>query len=151
MNDSWLDEHIAALRALKTLTEHQRLLLTLIDRTPRDNEDERKLVALIKAEKAAARAQKARASANRILKDETLARRRSGDQVRIVRGALIDWSILEGHDMGELLGALLELVEYGTDMDRERWKTRGDAVLERSPGWQSPTRSRHTTHLAAEV
>ena len=142
MNDHWLNERIKVLRTLKTPNEHQHMLLVLFDKTPRDSEDERKLAALVKAEKANERAQKARASASRILKEERLAKRRSRDQMRIVRGALIDWSILEGRDMGELLGALLELVEHGTDAERERRKVRGDALLDRSAGWRAPAASR---------
>jgi hypothetical protein len=138
MNDHWLNERIKAMRALKTLNEHQQMLLTLFDKTPRDSEDERKLAALIKAEKANERAMKARATASRILKEERLAQRRARDQMKIVRGALIDWSTLEGRDTGELLGALLELVERGTDTERKRWKARGDALLDKSSAWRAP-------------
>ena len=140
MTDPWLSERIKALRSLKTPNEHQHMLLTLHDKATRTSEDDRKFVALIKAEKAADRAQKARTSASRMLKEERLARRRAGDQLKIVRGALIDWSILEGRDMGELLGALLELVEQGTETEREHWKARGDALLERSSAWRAPPR-----------
>lgn len=143
MSDQWLNERVEALRALKTPNEHQQMLLTLHDKVPRSTEDERKLAALIKAERAAGRAQKARATASRILKEERLAKRRTRDHVTIVRGALVDWSVLEGRDMGELLGALLELVEHGTDTERERWKARGDALLERSAAWRAPTRTGH--------
>ena len=58
MNDHWLNERIKVLRTLKTPNEHQHMLLVLFDKTPRDSEDERKLAALVKAEKTNERAHK---------------------------------------------------------------------------------------------
>ncbi|WP_052409501.1 conjugal transfer protein TraD [Paraburkholderia oxyphila] len=131
MNDPWLNERIGALRALKTPTEHQRALLVLFDDPARGIDEERKLAALVKAEKAALRAQKARANATRALKEDRLLQRRARDQLAIVHSALIDCAVLENRDPGELLGALLCFIEQGAPCDRQSWKQAGDALIAR--------------------
>ena len=129
MSDQWINERLRQLRSQKSLSDHQRTLLLLVDNPARTRDDERKLAALIKAEKAAERAQKARATATRIINAEKLSERKARDHRSILKGALIDWAVLEGRDMGELLGALLELTETGMPEDRARWKQQGDALL----------------------
>ena len=62
MHDEWLTARIAYLRGLKSPSDQQRLLLLLADKPERSNDDNRKLSALVKAEKAAERAQKAKAN-----------------------------------------------------------------------------------------
>ena len=139
MNDLWLKERVRAIRALKNPSEHQRALLLLFDNPSRDIDEERKLAALVKAEKAAARAQKARANAARALKEDRLSQRRARDQLAIVRGALIDCAVLENHDPGELLGALLCFIDQGTPCDRQSWKQTGDALIARQIAAGVPT------------
>lgn len=129
MMDQWTTQRLRHLRGLKALSDHQRTLLLLVDRSPRTDDDERKLAALIKAEKAAERAQKARATATRIINAEKRAERKAQDHLTILRGALVNWAVLEGRDLGELLGALLEFTESGMPEDRSRWKEQGDALL----------------------
>ncbi|WP_133254429.1 hypothetical protein [Paraburkholderia unamae] len=82
-----MNERIGVIRELKTPTEHQRALLALFDNPVRRADEERKLAALVKAEKAAVRAQKARANATRVLKEDRLLQRRARDQLAIVRSA----------------------------------------------------------------
>jgi len=129
MMDQWTTQRLRHLRGLKALSDHQRTLLLLVDKSPRTDDDERKLAALIKAEKAAERAQKARANATRIINAEKRAERKAQDHLTIFKGALINWAVLEGRDLGELLGALLEFTESGMPEDRSRWKEQGDALL----------------------
>ncbi len=149
MNDPWLKERVVSLRALKNPTEHQRALLALYDNPARDIDEDRKLSALVKAEKAAARAQKARANAARALKQDRLAQRRARDQLAIVRSALIDCAVLENRDPGELLGALLCFIDQGAPCDRQSWKQAGDALLARQIAAGMPTtRSRNRTSRA---
>jgi hypothetical protein len=131
MTDQWINERLVLLRSLKTLNDHQRLLLMLADKWPRTTHDERKLAALVKAEKAAERAEKARNSASCIIDQEKLTERKTRNHRAILKGALIDWTVLEGKDRGELLGALLEFAENGTPDDRSRWKHQGDALISR--------------------
>jgi len=145
MNDPWLKERVRAIRALKNPTEHQRALLLLFDNPARNIDEERKLSALAKAEKAASRAQKARANAARALKEDRLSQRRARDQLAIVRGALIDCAVLENRDPGELLGALLCFIEQGTPCDRESWKQTGDALIARQMTAGVPTARTRTT------
>jgi len=139
MNDPWLKERVRAIRALKNPSEHQRTLLLLFDNPARDIDEDRKLLALVKAEKAAVRAQKARANAARALKEDRLSQRRARDQLAIVRGALIDCAVLENRDPGELLGALLCFIDQGTPSDRQSWKQTGDALIARQMTAGVPT------------
>ncbi|PRE45409.1 conjugal transfer protein TraD [Burkholderia multivorans] len=140
MNDPWLTSYVATLRALKTPTEHQRVLLMLFDRSVRSADDERRLAALIRAEKAAFRAQKARANATRTLKEDRLPKRRARDQLAIVRSALVDYAMLEDRDPGELLGALLCFIDQASVEDRKRWKQEGDALIARQLMRRIPAR-----------
>jgi hypothetical protein len=128
MTDQWINERLVLLRSLKTLNDH-RLLLMLADKWPRTAHDECKLAALVKAEKSAERAEKARDNASRIIDAEKLAERETRNHRAILKSALIDLTVLEGKDLGELLGALLEFTENGTADDRSRWKQQGEAML----------------------
>jgi CTP:molybdopterin cytidylyltransferase MocA len=77
--DKWLAERLAYLRGLKAPSDQQRLLLMLADKPDRTADDGRKLAALVRAEKAAERAQKARADAARIINAEKAAERKARD------------------------------------------------------------------------
>jgi len=131
MIDDWTQERLRQLRRSRTLSTHQRTLLLLAGREARTEEEERTFAVLIKAEKAAARAQKAKASATRAMNRERHAERKSREQISILKGALTDWAVLEGHDIAELLGALLEFAASGALEDRARWKETGDALIEK--------------------
>jgi hypothetical protein len=141
MKDQWLDEYVPTLRELKTPTAHQRAMLILFDKPDRSADEERKLSVLIAAEKAALRAQRARANAARALKDDRLLKRRARDQLAIVRGALIDYAVLESRDPGELLGALLRFMDEGTPSERQSWKQEGDALIARQIARGLPQRN----------
>jgi hypothetical protein len=85
MTDQWINERLVLLRSLKTLNDHQRLLLMLADKWPRTTHDERKLAALVKAEKAAERAEKARNSASCIIDQEKLTERKTRNHRAILK------------------------------------------------------------------
>ena len=137
MHDEWLTARIAYLRGLKSPSDQQRLLLLLADKPERSNDDNRKLTALVKAEKAAERAQKAKANAARIVNAEKAAERKARDrELYQAAGLLILAGLVDSKtgrptvDRGELLGALLGLAKVPLDdQRRSEWKRAGDALL----------------------
>ena len=137
MQDNWLNARLAYLRGLKHPTDHQRLLLLLAEKPDRTPEDERKLTALVRAEKAAERAQKARANAARIVNREKLVERKARDRelynaagLMILAGLVDSRTGMPTLDRGELLGALMELSRVAPEDERKaQWKRNGDALL----------------------
>lgn len=137
MNDQWITERLAYLRGLKSPNDQQRLFMLLADKTERTADDNRKLAALVKAEKAAERAQKARANAARIVNAEKEAARKARDRELyqsaglLILAGLVDTSTgAPSIDRGELLGALLGLSKVPADDSRRaEWKRAGDALL----------------------
>lgn len=135
--DKWLADRVAYLRGLKAPSDHQRLLLLLAEKPDRTADDGRKLAALVRAEKAAERAQKARADAARIITAEKAAERKARDHELYKAAGLLSLAGLVDKatgkptlDHGELLGGLLALVAV-PPAQREGWKRRGDALLAR--------------------
>lgn len=137
MHDEWLTSRIAYLRGLKSPSDQQRLLLLLAEKPERTSDDNRKLSALLKAEKAAERAQKARANAARIVNAEKAAERKARDRelyqsagLLILAGLVDSGTGSPTLDRGELLGALLGLSKVATDDPRRAdWKRAGDTLL----------------------
>lgn len=137
MQDDWLNARLAYLRGLKAPTDHQRLLLLLVDKPERTPEDARKIMALVRAEKAAERAQKARANAARIVNADKLAVRKARDRelynaagLMILAGLVDSRTGMPVRDRGELLGALMALAKVPLDdPGRGQWKHAGDALL----------------------
>lgn len=137
MHDEWLTARIAYLRGIKSPSDQQRLLLLLADKPERSNDDNRKLAALVRAEKAAERAQKAKANAARIVNAEKAAERKARDrELYQAAGLLILAGLVDSKtgrptvDRGELLGALLGLAKVPLDdQRRSEWKRAGDALL----------------------
>lgn len=135
--DDWLKSKTDYLRGLKAPSDQQRLLLALAEKTDRTRDDERKLAALVRAEKAADRALKARADAARIVNAEKLAERKARDHEMYNAAGLLSLAgLLDARtgkpliDRGELLGALLELAKVPAgDQRRGAWKRAGDALL----------------------
>lgn len=133
----WLEDRVAYIRGLKSPNDHQRLLLLLNDKKDATDDDRRKLVALIRAEKAAEKAQRAKASVAKIVNAEKEAERKRRNHELYESGGLL---ILAGLvdtktgkptlDRGELLGALLGLAKVpADDVRRSDWKRAGDALL----------------------
>ncbi|GJQ54214.1 MAG: hypothetical protein HKUEN07_07830 [Rhodocyclaceae bacterium] len=137
MQDDWMTARLAYLRGLKHHTDHQRLLLLLADKPDRTPEDERKLAALVRAEKAAERAQKARANAARIVNEEKLMERKARDRelynaagLMILAGLVDSRTGMPVLDRGELLGALMELSRVAPEDEcKAQWKRKGDGLL----------------------
>jgi len=137
MQDDWITGRLAYLQGLKSPSDHQRLLLLLAEKPDRTPEDERKLTALVRAEKAAERAQKARANAARIVNAEKLSVRKARDRelynaagLMILAGLVDSRTGMPVLDRGELLGALMELSRVSPEDERKaQWKRKGDALL----------------------
>ena len=133
----WLEDRVAYIRGLKSPNDHQRLLLLLNDKKDATDDDRRKLVALIRAEKAAEKAQRAKASVAKIVNAEKLAERKNRDhQLYQSAGLLILAGLVDTKtgkptlDRGELLGALMGLAKVPSDdARRSDWKRAGDALL----------------------
>ena len=133
----WLEDRVAYIRGLKSPNDHQRLLLLLNDKKDATDDDRRKLVALIRAEKAAEKAQRAKASVAKIVNAEKQAERKNRDhQLYQSAGLLILAGLVDTKtgnptlDRGELLGALLGLAKVpADDVRRSDWKRAGDALL----------------------
>lgn len=136
-NDEWMESRLAYLRGLKAPSEQQQLLMLLAEKPDRTSTDERKLAALVRAEKASERATKARADAARILNAEKAAQRKVRDrELYQSAGLLILAGLVDTKtgrptlDRGELLGALLGLAKVPpNDARRGDWKRAGDAKL----------------------
>ena len=135
--DKWLNERLAYIRGLKAPNDQQRLMLMLAEKGTLSADEARKLNALIRAEKAAERAQKARADAARIVNAEKVSERKARDhELYQVAGLLSLAGLVDKHsgkpmtDRGELLGALLGLAKVPADDSRRaEWKRAGDALL----------------------
>ena len=138
--EEWLTMRIAYLRGLKSPTEMQKLLMLIADKPDRTAEEEKKLNAVIRAEKAAEFAAKAKAEASNIINAEKKAEAERDRKARTKRlielGALFDLAGLDGRDRGALLGALLGMANVHDSERWANWKRQGDALLaekERKP------------------
>ena len=139
--NQWLKSRMAYLQGLKSLTDQQELMVILaekIDRTPQDN---KKLAALVRAEKANVRAAKARQEAANLINAERKAtaeaERKARDHEMYQAAGLLSLADLVDKktgkpnvDRGQLLGALLGLAKVPHDDPRRiEWKRAGDAML----------------------
>ncbi|MQT44722.1 MULTISPECIES: conjugal transfer protein TraD [unclassified Pseudomonas] len=137
MQDEWITIRTAYISGLKSPNDQQRLLLALAEKSDHTAEDKRKLAALVRAEKAADRAQRAKADAARIINGEKAKERKARDhELYQSAGLLILAGLVDTKtgkptiDRGELLGALLGLAKVPADDPRRGdWKRAGDALL----------------------
>ena len=135
--DKWLNERLAYIRGLKAPNDQQRLMLILAEKGTLSADEARKLNALIRAEKAAERAQKARADVARIMNAEKALLRKARDHelyqsagLLILAGLVDTKTGIATMDKGELLGALVSLANANTPAEkRAEWKARGDALM----------------------
>jgi hypothetical protein len=140
-NDTWLDDRVKFLKALRTRTEQQELIVLLAENKNRSVLDTKKLAALVKAEKASIRANKARQEAVSLINAEkkslAIAARNARTHELCESAGLMGLAglvdTLTGKptiDRGELLGALLGLAKVPADDSRRtEWKRAGDAML----------------------
>lgn len=129
----WLQDRVAYLKGLKSPNDQQALLVLLAEKPNRDAQDEKKLAALIRAEKASIRATKARQdAANLIHADKRAAmeaERKARNHRLITQGVLFDLAGLGHRSKGELLGLLLVAASTTDDQRWASWKQRGDTLL----------------------
>lgn len=137
----WLAARVTYLKGLKSRNDQQELLVLLAEKTTRTPQDDKKLAALLRAEKASVRAAKARQEAANLINAErkTAAEteRKARDHELYQAAGLLSLAGLVDKktgkptmDRGQLLGALLGLAKVAQDDPRRAdWKRAGDALL----------------------
>lgn len=132
MNNDWLSEKTTYISALKNPSDVQKLLLELAQIQYRTPEQEKKLNALIKAEKAMDRANKQKIAVRKLLNAEKEAERKARTRHLIQLGALFEIAKLDQRDPAELLGILLKAAQIDpNDMKWHIWKDLGTQILEK--------------------
>lgn len=144
IKDEWLKDKIAYLKGLKTVNQQQELMLLLAEKPVRDAKEEKTLNALIRAEKATDRANKARQEAMNMIRAEKKAEQ---DAIRKARthelcksAGLLGLAGLVDTETGkptiepsELLGALIGLASVPADHPkRAEWRQIGAERLKKS-------------------
>lgn len=134
----WLGDRIKHIKGLKSPNDQQALLVALAEKDNRSDLEEKKLAALIRAERASVRATKARQEAANLIYAEqreaaTAARKQRTNRL-ILQGLLFDLAGLETRSRGELLGLLLSASTMTDQARWASWKERGDALLAEKSG-----------------
>jgi NurA-like 5'-3' nuclease len=130
MNTPWLSEKTTYIAALKNPTEVQQLLLELSKILAPTQEQEKKLLALIKAEKAIDRANKEKIAVRKLLNAEKETQRKARTRHLIQLGALFEIAALDQRNPAELLGILLKTAEIAPDDPKwEIWAEIGQNCL----------------------
>lgn len=134
----WLGDRIKHIKGLKSPNDQQALLVALAEKDNRSDPEEKKLAALIRAERASVRATKARQEAANLIYAEqreaaTAARKQRTNRL-ILQGLLFDLAGLETRSRGELLGLLLSASTMTDQARWASWKERGDALLAEKSG-----------------
>ena len=133
--ETWLQDRVTFLKGVKSRTDQQELLVVLAEKENRTSQDNKKLAALVRAEKASVRAAKARQEATNLINAEKKAAKEADRKARnhrlILQGVLFDLAGLETRSRGELLGMLLAgAASAGADAQKwATWKAKGDALL----------------------
>ncbi|MDP3330796.1 MAG: hypothetical protein Q8S55_02185, partial [Methylococcaceae bacterium] len=81
-NAEWLNNRVLTLKALKSRTEQQNILIELFDKQNRTPQDDKKFNALVRAEKAAERANKAKQAASNLIQAEKHAEKKAERKAR---------------------------------------------------------------------
>lgn len=128
---SWEAKRVQYIDGLKKPSEAQQLFALLFKKAPRTELEEKKLTALVKAEKATERALNARVAVSKIINEGKADERRARNHRLIQQGLLLDFAGLEAWDRGLLLGALLSMGKSDaiTPEKKADWKRAGDALL----------------------
>ena len=119
MTNDWLSEKLTYISALKNPNDAQQLLLELAQIKYRTPDQEKKINALIKAEKAIDRANKQKVAVRKLLNAEKEAERKARTRHLIQLGALFEIANLDQRNPAELLGVLLKTAEI--DPNDEKW------------------------------
>lgn len=132
-NNDWLQDRVAYLKGLKSPSDQQALLVLLAEKQQRTPQDEKKLAAIVRAEKASVKAAKARQDAANLINAEKKAAKEADRKARnhrlILQGVLFDLAGLENRSRGELLGLLLAAATTDDPQRWASWKAKGDALL----------------------
>ncbi|MEA0692909.1 conjugal transfer protein TraD, partial [Xanthomonas campestris pv. campestris] len=109
----------------------QQLLAILYKKANRTEAENKKLAALIKAEKATERALNANAAITKMLNGAKEDERRARNHRLIQQGILFDLVGLDTRSRGEMLGALIAAVASAKANPEHwaTWKAKGDALL----------------------
>ena len=129
------DGHLPFLKALSRPTDYQKLLIELFEKTDRSPTEDKKLIALIRTEKANIRANKAKKDMQHLLnaeknKEKTLERKQRTKRL-IELGALFDIAELGQHDPATLVGMLTNIsTAIAPDSDKwTNWHKQGVSIL----------------------
>ena len=139
-NNEWFIARLAYLSGLKAPNDQQKLMLELAKKVTLTDDEQRKMKALIRAEKAAERALKARADVAKIVNAEKALKRKARDHALyqaaglMIVGKLVDTKTGEPFmQPDELLGALLEVAQAAQSPDkRAAWKAKGAEAFKQS-------------------
>ncbi|WP_099137746.1 conjugal transfer protein TraD [Xenorhabdus innexi] len=133
--DEWLQTRISYITGLKSPTEQQRLLVKLAGIKNPTRDEGRKLTVLIRAEKAAERAMKAKGAAARVINAERLAARKARNHEMFKVAGLVSLAGLVDKKTGQLtldagtfVGALSKL-SVCTPEKLQELKTLGDRLI----------------------
>jgi len=141
LKDEWLKDRILYLKGFKNRNEQQELLLILAEKTERTAQEEKKYNAIIKAELALIRLNKAKAQASKLINDEKQAEKKAERKARdhelynsaglLIMAGLVDTKTGKPLiDKSELLGALVGLSKVpNDDARRKEWKRVGDTLM----------------------
>jgi len=145
----WLKDKISYIKGLKSPSEQQQLLVLLAEKPVLDANDKKKVAAIIRAEKAAERAAKARTAATTLIQAEKRAAAAAERKARTHElcesaglmglAGLVDTKTGKPTlDRAELLGALLGLAGVPADHPkRQEWKQAGAALLAKAENRQA--------------
>jgi len=146
MNDKWLIERIDHIRNKKSPSDQQRLLVLLAEKEDKTPKEEQDFKALVRAEKAVARLERAaekvassKTKVSKILKAERSAKEKARTHELIKSAGLLIMAGLVDSATGEplwnreeLLGALSSMAEAKIDdVKRRSWKVKGNDIFER--------------------
>jgi hypothetical protein len=139
--EDWVNNRVLYLKGLKSRTEQQNILIELSDKQNRTPQDDKKFNALVRAEKAIERANKAKQAANNLIQSEKHAEKKAERKSRehelfnaaglLILAGLVDTKTGKPTiDKNELLGALAGLAKVPeSDQRRTEWKKAGSAIL----------------------
>lgn len=122
--------HLQFLKALTRPTDYQQLLIELYEKTDRTPIEDKKLIALIKTEKANIRAMKAKQQVNKLLNAEKTQQRKARTKRLIELGALFDIAHLGHLDPATLVG-MLSNIKIAPDSPKwDIWHQQGVLILQ---------------------
>ena len=128
---SWEEKRVQYIDGLRKPSEAQQLLAILFKKTDRTEAENKKLTALVKAEKANERALNANATITKMMNGEKEEARRARTHRLVQQGILFDLVGLNTRSRGEMLGALIAAIASAKANPEHwaSWKAKGDAML----------------------